>query len=157
MTESYLRVKAHFFANHQRCKATLAVRHFESHHTRDRILNIVKVVLNDWGISCGQVGKIVTDNGSNMLKALKETINCCNDDDMTDTDSDTESDVLVVNLPESEDEETNYNDHNDQPEVNDDIENVIEFEDNEEEHNEVFAREEYQCLMFFSHIADNCG
>ena len=151
MTESYLGVTAHFFANHQRCKATLAVRHFESPHTGDRILNIVKVVLNDWDISCSQVGKIVTDNGSNMLKAFKETINCSNDDSMTDTDSDTESDVLVVNLPENEDEETNYNDHDDQPEVNDNIENVIEFDDNEEEHNEIFTREEYQCLSCFSH------
>lgn len=66
-----------------------------------------------------------------MLKAFKETINCSNDDDMTDPDNDTESDVLVVNLPESEDQETNYNDHDDQSEVNDNIENVIEFEDNE--------------------------
>lgn len=49
-----------------------------------------------------------------MLKALKETINCSNDDNMTDPDNDTESDVLVVNLPESEDQETNYNDHDDQ-------------------------------------------
>lgn len=64
MTESYLGVTAHFFANHKRYKATLAVRHFESPHTGDRILNIVKVVLNDWDILCSQVGKIVTDNGS---------------------------------------------------------------------------------------------
>ena len=101
MTESYLGVTAYFFTNHQRCKATLAVRHFEIPHTGDRIHNIAKVVLNDWDISCNQVGKIVTDNGSNMLKAFKETVNCSNDDDMTETDSDTESDVLVVNLPES--------------------------------------------------------
>ena len=85
-----------------------------------------------------------------MLKAFKETINCSNDDDMTDPDNDTESDVLVVNLPESEDQETNYNDHDDQSEVNDNIENVIEFEDNEEQ-NEVFAREEYKSPSCFSH------
>ena len=146
MTESYLGVTAHFSANHQRCKVTLAVRHFESPHIGDRILNIIKVVLNDWDISCSQVGKIVIDNGSNMLNAFKETINCSNDDSMTDT----EYDVLVVNLPENEDEETNCNGHDDQPEVNDIIENVIEFDDNEE-HNEIITREEYQRLSCFSH------
>uniref|UniRef100_A0A1X7VJG8 Uncharacterized protein n=1 Tax=Amphimedon queenslandica TaxID=400682 RepID=A0A1X7VJG8_AMPQE len=152
MTESYLGVTAHFFANHQRYKATLAVRHFESPLTGDIILNLVKIVLNDWDILCSQVGKIVTDNGSNMMKAFKETINYSSDDDMTDTDSDTESDILVVDPLESEDEGTNYNNHhNDQPDVSDTTENVIEFDDNEEEHNDAFATEEYQCLPCFSH------
>ena len=58
MTESYLGVTAHFFANHKRYKATLAVRHFESPHTGDRILNIVKVVLNDWDICVVRLEKL---------------------------------------------------------------------------------------------------
>lgn len=86
------------------------------------------------------------------VKAFKETINYSSDDNITDTDSDTESDVLVVDPPEPEDEITSFNDHHDdQPEVSDTTENVIEFDDNEEEHNDAFATEKYQRLSCFSH------
>lgn len=70
---------AHFFANHQRHKATLAVRSFQSSHTGNRILAIVKAVLQEWNIPYKQVGKIFTSNGSNMLTAFREMIDSGNE------------------------------------------------------------------------------
>ena len=65
-----------FFANHQRLKATLAVRSFEIPHTGERILHIVKAVLQEWDIPCHQVGKILTDNGSNIVAKFDDVKPC---------------------------------------------------------------------------------
>ena len=70
MTESFLGIVAHFFAEDRKFTATLAVRSIEGSHTGDNIFSIFKTVLEEWQIDRVSVGKVLTDNGSNMLKAF---------------------------------------------------------------------------------------
>ena len=67
---------------------------------------MVKAVLQDWDIPCHQVGKILTDNGSNMLKAFHDTLdyNNSNDDDSLDPADETEPEAVAV-----EEDESNFN------------------------------------------------
>lgn len=52
MSESFLGVTAHSFLrkSHQCFIATLAVRRFPQPHTADRVLEVLKAVLHEWGI-----------------------------------------------------------------------------------------------------------
>ena len=102
----------------------LAVRSFESPHTGERILHIVKAVLQEWDIPCHQVGKILTDNGSNMLKAFHDTIEDSNDDDSLDP-SENSSVAVVVEEDENLTNSTSADDMD-----QDDIE-LSHFEDND--------------------------
>ena len=71
MTESFWGIVAHFFAKDRKFTATLAVRSIEGSHTRDNIFSIFKTVLEEWQIDRVSVEKVLTDNGSNMLKAFR--------------------------------------------------------------------------------------
>lgn len=158
MTESFIGITAHFFANHQRLKATLAVRSFESPHTGERILHIVKAVLQEWDIPCHQVGKILTDNGSNMLKAFHDTIEDSNDDNSLDPSENASVAVVVEedeNLTNStsaddmdqDDIELSHFEDNDFSPEND----VSDFDNKELEHDDAFSGEDYQRLSCFPH------
>lgn len=70
MTASFIGIMAHFFADHKRHNATIAV----CPHTAENILSMVKSILAEWNIPTKKLGNIVTDNGSNMVKAFKEDI-----------------------------------------------------------------------------------
>ena len=71
MTESFLGIVAHFFAKDRKHTATLAVRNVIGPHTGCNIISIFKSVLEEWKIDKECVGKVLTDNGSNMLKAFR--------------------------------------------------------------------------------------
>ena len=71
MTESFLGIVAHFCAKDRNHKATLAVRTVVGPHTGGNIISIFKAVLEEWKIDKESVGKVLTDNGSNMLKAFR--------------------------------------------------------------------------------------
>lgn len=103
MTASFIGVITHFFADHNRHNATIAVRHMPSPHTAENILSIVRNILVEWNIPTEKVGNIITDNGSNMIEAFKEDLenpNESEDEDKTESreqeiesfDDDTEMD-----------------------------------------------------------------
>ena len=71
LTASFIGIAAHFFADHECHHITFAVRHMPSPHTGDAILELVTNVLAEWDIIPSKVGNILTDNGSNMIKAFK--------------------------------------------------------------------------------------
>ena len=60
MTASFIGVTAHFFASHKRHNVTLG----------EEVLKIVLQIFKDWNIP-DHIGSIITDNGSNMVKAFK--------------------------------------------------------------------------------------
>lgn len=75
MTSSYLGVTAHFFAqsDSEYHSVLLAVRHIEElHHTFDIIAGIFTEVVQEWGILAEKVGFVITDSGSNMVKAFRD-------------------------------------------------------------------------------------
>ncbi len=74
LTASYLGVTAHFFTpcDHKRNRVTLAVRRLASPHTADHVEATVEEILGEWDIPKEKISAILTDNGSNMVKAFKE-------------------------------------------------------------------------------------
>ena len=93
-TSSYLGVTAHFFSptdGHIR-HATLAVQHLPHPPTGllyiykphactcyftsvgEHICNLTMQIIQEWGITSEKVQFIVTDNGSNMVKAFKDNV-----------------------------------------------------------------------------------
>lgn len=63
-----------FFFNrkdHKRYALTLAVRFFETPHTGRRILQLLKAMLSEYDNGIRNIGVVLTNNGSNMIKASK--------------------------------------------------------------------------------------
>ena len=72
MMSSYLGVTAHFFTHrdHRWHNVTIAVRRIPSPHTGEHIREIIDEVLAEWELPTNKIAAILTDNGSNMLKAF---------------------------------------------------------------------------------------
>lgn len=102
MSASFMGVTAHFLSSNKRHFATLAVRRMPSPHTGENIFMIIQSVISDFEISDIQLNKVLTDNGSNMVKAFKNismkkyTI----DDDASEPDPEDDD----TSSPEKEDE-----------------------------------------------------
>lgn len=128
MTASFLGITCHYF-NHndfKRHNITLAVHHFPSPHTADRVLDVFESAIGSWNISKSRVFRVLTDNGSNMIAAFN-----------IETDSNEDDDTELVEEQETDDEDDEI----------DDLDNDIamrcrderrEFERLEEEHQNVF-------------------
>ena len=73
LSESFLGITAHFFdpVNCRIRNIVLACRRFSIPHTGEAVYNLVKEIASEWKIPRGKVLVVVTDNGSNMVKALK--------------------------------------------------------------------------------------
>ena len=85
LTSSYLGLTAHFFSryDHRRHRITLAVRQIMQHpHNAETIREMVEEILKEWGIPLDKILAILTDNGSNMIKAFREQ--CFNGDNEED-------------------------------------------------------------------------
>ena len=98
---SYLRISAAFFDTAKQVPVHVMLnRHLISHpHTGDVIGPKVLQSFCEWGISPRNILMIVTDNGSNMLKAVRNlhdnTVDKVSDDN-ADDDDDTEADEVDV-------------------------------------------------------------
>ncbi|XP_065896068.1 E3 SUMO-protein ligase ZBED1-like [Dysidea avara] len=153
--DCFLSVTAHFFASHKRHNVTLAVKRMPSPHTGEKVLKIVLQIFKDWSIPDHKIGSIITDNGSNMVKAFKilqlqqkENMQIEGDDEedfeLCDTDN---VDVLDIgslddSLPDQEKtiEESHQQDM---------YEQEREFDENEFEHEIAFVG--YRRLSCFAH------
>ena len=69
-------ITAHFFGrkDQHRHSVTLAVRNFSHPHTGERVRELVDEVLREWEIPVSKVVAILTDNGSNMLRAFSTLV-----------------------------------------------------------------------------------
>ena len=76
LTSSYMGITAHFFSRKDHCRhcVTLAVTRFPHPHTGQHVREVVEEVLGEWEIPVSKVTAILTDNGSNMLKAFSTQI-----------------------------------------------------------------------------------
>ena len=94
MSSSFLGITAHLFnrIDHKRYNITLAVRLFQSPHTGNRILSVIKSVLSEYDIKIQDIGVILTDNGSNMVKAFSadSLLNLVTEDNDKEGSQDTE-------------------------------------------------------------------
>jgi hypothetical protein len=82
LTSSYLGLTAHFFSftDQKLHHPTLAVRQLDHPHTGEAISTLTYAIIEEWGIPLSKLQFIVTDNGSNMLKAFK-IVQSVNDDE----------------------------------------------------------------------------
>ena len=76
MTASFLGITAHYFSyqDGQRHNVTLAVSRLPSPQTADRILEAFDAFVCQWNIPQSKLFRVLTDNGSNMVVALKDRI-----------------------------------------------------------------------------------
>lgn len=93
MSSSYLGVTAHFFSqrDHRRHRVTLAVKRMSHPHNAESIRELIDEVLKEWSIPLSQVGAVITDNGSNMVKAFQQQC-FANGEDEEDAEEEDESD-----------------------------------------------------------------
>lgn len=75
-TESFIGITAHFFdkISHRRRTATLAIRELNGAHVAAKIYDAVMKILTEWDIPISKISKVVTDNGSNMIKAFQDSV-----------------------------------------------------------------------------------
>lgn len=73
LASSYLGISVNFFnpVTHQPVHATLNLCQMPHPHTGAAIAEVLESCMEEWGISPTKVLLIVTDNGSNMVKAIK--------------------------------------------------------------------------------------
>jgi hypothetical protein len=73
LTSSYLGVTAHYYSpiDQNIHHPTIAVRQLRHPHTGEAIKELLMQIIEEWGIPNAKLGFIVTDNGSNMIKAFK--------------------------------------------------------------------------------------
>ena len=71
MTSSYLGITGHFFCRHdyKKLTVTLAVRILAYPHTAEHVRSTLDEVLNEWDIPLTKIMAVITDNGSNVVKA----------------------------------------------------------------------------------------
>lgn len=74
-TSSYLAITGHFYSSKDHCmrKILLGLRMIVGSHTAENVHKIVCELLEEWDISNGKLSRILTDNGTNMIKLFKNT------------------------------------------------------------------------------------
>ena len=160
LTASFIGITAHFFSEHKRHNVTLAVKRMPSPHSAEEVLKIVLQTFEDWNIPNYKIGSIITDNGSNMVKAFKllQQVNpdAANEDNECDyvnepstmmSDSDIPDSVVTTQSEDSEEEEEGEDlEEGDQPDIE---EEARDFDETEYEHDIIFAG--YKRLSCFAH------
>ena len=71
MTASFLDVTSHFFVENKSHTICLAARRFPSPHTGQRIAEFLYNIVTEWNIDLIKIFRILTDNGSNVVRACQ--------------------------------------------------------------------------------------
>ncbi|KAH7703154.1 transposase [Aphelenchoides avenae] len=163
---SYVGVTMHFVGSGGRLEVCfLGVRDIEGVKTAERVRECVNSILNEYLLKDDDVAFYVTDNGSNLLKAYRDSIEEVHivvSDDNADTpgadetddeDSDGEQQSFRRHTPsiratyaDPQIEETDCQDESDQEENAEAAADVTEFETLEREYDATFARRASSCL-----------
>ena len=152
MSEAFVGIVAFFIANGRKHKATLAGRNIYGSHSGSNIFNIVTEVLAEWKIDKVKLGKVLTDNGSNMLKEFRmiamdtspEVLDDSDDDDCVIDDF--TGDIKMKEEDEFDDTNSNDDDEEHQSDV---IAEVNECELRESECNLAYCSADYEKLSCF--------
>lgn len=72
--KSYLGVTVHYFEDTQYVHYNIATRELKSNHTRDYLVDVMGGIFNEWEINLPQIRAIVSDNGANIVSAIKTLI-----------------------------------------------------------------------------------
>ncbi|GFY46170.1 zinc finger BED domain-containing protein 4 [Trichonephila inaurata madagascariensis] len=69
----YITITVYFITSEWALKsACLACAHFDDDHNGKNIAEVLRSILNDWGIDVQNIMSITTDNGRNILKSIEE-------------------------------------------------------------------------------------
>ena len=134
MTASFLGVTAHCFVlpDSTRHNISIAVRRFESPHTGERIAMLLQTITAEWCIQ-NKIFRVLTDNGSNIVKAFHIT-----EDTLADTMDascdDTDDDHSDLDCSELENESDDTADEDDTIKI---VEEMEAMEAAEKEHSKV--------------------
>ena len=134
LTSSYFGVTAHFsHVDGEYHSVLLAMRNIkELHHTAAVVADLFKQVVTEWNVSSDQVRFVVTDNGSNIVKAFR-------DDFFRE----------LAEAEESESDDTNTDNEDEEEMVDDDTiidtidEDVVDFDTCDSEHAQQFEEVGY--------------
>ncbi|GFW27832.1 zinc finger BED domain-containing protein 1 [Trichonephila clavipes] len=66
----YITITVHFITSEWALKSACA--HFDDDHNGKNIAEVLRSILNDWGIDVQNIMSITTDNGRNILKSIEE-------------------------------------------------------------------------------------
>ena len=136
MSSSFLGVTAHFFnrKDHKRYTLTLSVPLFETPHTGYRILRQLNIILSEYDIGIKRIGIVLTDNGSNMIKAFNaDLLHNLEEEE----DEKLEQDVELIDEANGSGENFELTENSTREDIQDNAE-VHEYENNEEEHDVAF-------------------
>ena len=81
-----------------------------SPHTGDAILEVLTKVLAEWDLIPRKVGNVLTDNGSNMIKAFKN-VQATQTHESGESDDETQLDSANVGLNDDYDSEVESDDN----------------------------------------------
>ena len=119
-----------------------------SPHTGDAILEVVSNVLSDWDIMPNKVGRIITDNGSNMIKAFKN-VQTTLTQGSSESDDEIDPGSVDVNHYDNEGESDKDLTLTEETSVTAVKSELCDFEDQEMEHEVSFSQ--YTRLSCFAH------
>lgn len=131
-----------------------------SPHTAEEVLKVVLQIFKDWNVPDHKIGSIITDNGSNMVKAFKllqqqaipDATNENNEcDDVNESSIMNDHDVDIPNAADTTDSqsEEEEEEENDELELIDVEQEARDFNEIEFEHNITFTG--YKRLSCFAH------
>ncbi|XP_042903549.1 E3 SUMO-protein ligase ZBED1-like [Parasteatoda tepidariorum] len=81
----FLAVTAHFISNEwQLLSACLNCKHFIEDHTSENLIEMLSNTLKDWNIDVKTLPSITSDNGTNIVKAIRDLKNISVMDALTD-------------------------------------------------------------------------
>ena len=128
-TSTYLGITAHFFSyeNLQPHSVLIGLREMLRRHTGDYIREIFTEVIDEWQISRDKIGCIITDNGSNIIKAFRESFSLMRAGTVEDEEID---DFDECGLGE----DSEFEEQPEQALDND----IAEFQESESAHNQAF-------------------
>uniref|UniRef100_H3AMQ2 HAT C-terminal dimerisation domain-containing protein n=1 Tax=Latimeria chalumnae TaxID=7897 RepID=H3AMQ2_LATCH len=131
LSDSYIGITVHFCDKEKNslCRILLALCTIEEQHTAEVICREVKKCLEEWKIPDSKVRCIVTDNGSNVIKAFRDSV-----------------ETLIAETEQvSEEDEVEPGDRNSEAEIDDESE----LEQCETEHFATFGGQ--KCISCFAH------
>lgn len=149
--KSFLGVTAHFYdrKTHERVRIVIANREFPHPHTGERIKALFLEILQEYEIDLNKVSRVLSDNGSNMVKALRELQDELERNDKAGVqepdeveESDSESDM---DNAEQDNTGSEYDDNDDDEDEMDTYADEINFIEAEEDVQRAFGKLGLSC------------
>lgn len=125
LSESYLGVTAYFFdkIKKMKCVLTLGLKLFPHPHKAENIRDQIRAILDEYNIKYNQISRVITDNGSNMVKTFK--IEWIDNKSFEDIEYELEKDLNIAEYVEEDTEECDVNEfYNEENVLNSEFEKI---------------------------------